>query len=176
MPSIRQTTTLANRTGVIFAMNTPMREIRYLQTRILTGIQTIDQFILNYNIFNRPSNNLQILRLQNKADEIRQHISDGIDLCTSGTILQYYKPVFDDYHTTLAPMAFVLDSYANDITTKDKNQLLNTLDGIPPPPPYPRPSIHLIPNDDTDDESDMLLSSSDDDSATSDDESTSDDE
>ena len=116
------------------------------------------------------------MRLQHKADEIRQHISDGIDLCTSSTILQYYKPVFDDYHTTLAPMAFVLDSYANDITTKDKNQLLNTLDGIPPPPPYPRPSIHLIPNDDTDDESDMLLSSSDDDSATSDDESTSDDE
>ena len=176
MPAIRQTTTLANRTGVIFAMNTPMREIRYLQTRILTGIQTIDQFILNYNIFNRPSNNLQIMRLQHKADEIRQHISDGIDLCTSSTILQYYKPVFDDYHTTLAPMAFVLDSYANEITTKDKNQLLNTLDGIPPPPPYPRPSIHLIPNDDTDDESDMLLSSSDDDSATSDDESTSDDE
>ena len=84
--------------------------------------------------------------------------------------------MFDDYNTTLAPTAFVLDSYANDITIKDKNQLLNKLDGVPLPPPHPRPSIHLIPNDDTDDESDMLLSSSDDDSATSDDESTSDDE
>ena len=176
MPAIRQATTLANRTGVIFAMNTPMREIWYLQTRILTGIQTIDQFILNYNIFNRPSNNLQIMRLQHKADEIRQHISDGIDLCTSSTTLQYYKPVFDDYHNTLAPMTFVLDSYANDITIKEKNHLLNTLDGVPPPPPHPRPSIHLIPNDDTDDDCDLLLSSSDDETATSDEESTSDDE
>ncbi len=46
MPAIRRQTTLANRTGVVFALNTPMREIRYLQTRILTGIQAIDQFIL----------------------------------------------------------------------------------------------------------------------------------
>ena len=70
-------------------------------------------------------------------------------------------------------MTFVLDSYTNDLTTKDKNQLLNKLDGIPPPPPNPRPSIHLIPNHDTDDESDdMLLSPSDDESTTSDNEST----
>ena len=73
-------------------------------------------------------------------------------------------------------MAFVLDSYTNDITIKDKNQLLNKLDGIPPPPPNPRPSIHLIPNHDTDDESDLLLSSSDDESTTSDDESTTSDD
>ena len=65
MPAIRKQTTLANRTGVVFALNTPMREIRYLQTRILTGIQAIDQFILNYNIhlINRERTTLLILRM-----------------------------------------------------------------------------------------------------------------
>ncbi len=56
------------------------------------------------------------------------------------------------------------------------NALTNTLDGVPSPPPHPRPSIHMIPNDDTDDEYDFLLPSSDDESSTSDDESTSDEE
>ncbi len=91
--AIRRQTTLANRTGVVFALNTPMREIHYLQTRILTGIQAIDQFILNYNIhlINRERTNLLILRMKHQADEIQQHINEGIDLCTSAsTSLQYY--------------------------------------------------------------------------------------
>jgi hypothetical protein len=41
MSAIRRETTLANRTGVVFAINTPLREIRNLQTRTLTGIQSI---------------------------------------------------------------------------------------------------------------------------------------
>jgi hypothetical protein len=164
-------TTLANRTGVVFALNTPMREIRYLQTRVLTGIQAIDQFILYYNIhlINRERTHLQILRMKHQADEIQQHINDGIDLCTSAsTSLQYYKPVFNDFHSILEPMVFILDSYANEITIKEKRTALNKLDGISPPPPPPRPSIPAISNDDV--EYDFSFTSSSEDDFTSDDE------
>jgi hypothetical protein len=147
MPAIRSQTSLANQTGVVFALNTPMRELRYLQTRILTGTQAIDQFILNYNIhlINRERTNLLILRMKHQADEIQQHINEGIDLCTTAsTSLQYYKPVFNDCHSILHPMVFILDSYANEITIKEKRTALNKLDGIPPTPPPPRPSIPAI--------------------------------
>ena len=87
MPALNRRTTLANRTGVVFALNTPMREIRYLQTRILTGIQAIDQFILSYNIqlTNRERTHLLILRMKHQAEEIQQHINDGMDLCTAAS-------------------------------------------------------------------------------------------
>ncbi len=110
MPALRRQITLANRAGVIFALNTPRREIRYLQTRILTGIQAIDQFILNYSthLINRERTHMLILRFKHQADEIQQHIKDGIDLCTAaGNHLQYYKPIFDDYHGTLDPTVFL---------------------------------------------------------------------
>ena len=169
MPAIRRQTTLANHTGVVFALNTPMRELRYLQTRILTGIQAIDQFILNYNIhlINRERTNLLIiLRMKHQADEIQQHINEGIDLCTTAsTSLQYYKPVFNDFHSILDPMVFILDSYANEITIKEKRTALNKLDGIPPTPPPPRPSIPAISNDD--DEYDFSFTSSSEDDSTS---------
>jgi hypothetical protein len=171
MPAIRRQTTLANRTGVVFALNTPMREIRYLQTRILTGIQAIDQFILNYNIhlINRERTNLLILRMKHQAEEIQTHINEGIDLCTSAsTSLQYYKPVFNDFHSILEPMVFILDSYANEITIKEKRTALNQLDGIPPTQPPPRPSIPDILQDD--DEYDFSFTSSSEDDFTSDDE------
>ena len=171
MPAIRKQTTLANRTGVVFALNTPMREIRYLQTRILTGIQAIDQFILNYNIhlINRERTNLLILRMKHQADEIQQHINEGIDLCTTAsTSLQYYKPAFNDFHSILDPLVFILDSYANEITIKEKRTALNKLDGIPPTPPPPRPSIPAISKDD--DEYDFSFTSPPEDDSTSDDE------
>jgi hypothetical protein len=155
MPAIRRQTTLANRTGVVFALNTPMREIHYLQTRILTGIQAIDQFILNYNynihLINRERTNLLTLRMKHQADEIQQHINEGIDLCTAAsTSLKYYKPVFNDFHSILEPMVFILDSYASETTITEKRTALNKLDGIspPPPPPPPRPSIPAISKDD----------------------------
>ncbi len=71
MPALRRQITLANRAGVIFALNTPRREIRYLQTRILTGIQAIDQFILNYSthLINRERTHMLILRFKHQADE-----------------------------------------------------------------------------------------------------------
>ena len=171
MPAIRKQTTLANRTGVVFALNTPMREIRYLQTRILTGIQAIDQFILNYNIhlINRERTNLLILRMKHQAEEIQTHIKEGIDLCTSAsTSLQYYKPIFNDFHSILKPMVFILDSYANEITIKEKRTALNQLDGIPPTQPPPEPSIPAILQDD--DEYDFYFTSSSEDDFTSEDE------
>ena len=171
MPALNRRTTLANRTGVVFALNTPMREIRYLQTRVLTGIQAIDQFIMNYNVhlINRERTHLLILRMKHQAEEIKQHIDDGMDLCTAAsTTLQYYKPVFDDFHSILEPMVFILDSYANEITIKEKRTALNKLDGIPTLPPPPRPSITIIPHDE--DEFDFSFTSSSDDDSTSDDE------
>ncbi len=107
--------------------------------------------------------------MKHQADEIQQHINDGIDLCTSaGTSLQYYKPVFNDFHSILAPMVFILDSYAYEITIKEKRTALNKLDGISPPPPPPRPSIPAISKDD--DEYDFSFTSSPEDNFTSDDE------
>jgi hypothetical protein len=84
--------------------------------------------------------------MKHQADEIQQHINEGIDLCTSAsTSLQYYKPVFNDFHSILEPMVFILDSYANEITIKEKRTALNKLDGISPPPPPPR-RISTIPH------------------------------
>jgi hypothetical protein len=174
MPAIRRQTTLANRTGVVFALNTPMREIRYLQTRILTGIQAIDQFILNYTGLDPKQTNIKIIRLRQTAHEITQHISDGIDLCTSAanstTLQNYkYKPVFDDFNTILQPMVFVLDSYANELTIKEKRTALHQLDGIPPPPPGPRPSIAEFYNEYDFDEDEYVFTSSSDNATSSDD-------
>jgi hypothetical protein len=171
MPAIRRQPTLANHTGVVFALNTPMREIRYLQTRILTGIQAIDQFILNYNIhlINRERTNLLIIRMKHQTEEIQTHINEGIDLCTSASpSLQYYKPVFDDFHSILEPMVFILDSYANEITIKEKRTALNQLDGIPSTQPPPRPSIQALVQED--DAYDFSFTSSSEDDVTSDDE------
>ena len=171
MPAIRRQPTLANHTGVVFALNTPMREIRYLQTRILTGIQAIDQFILNYNIhlINRERTNLLIIRMKHQTEEIQTHINEGIDLCTSASpSLQYYKPVFDDFHSILEPMVFILDSYANEITIKEKHTALNQLDGIPSTQPPPRPSIQALVQED--DAYDFSFTSSSEDDVTSDDE------
>ena len=171
MPAIRRQPTLANHTCVVFALNTPMREIRYLQTRILTGIQAIDQFILNYNIhlINRERTNLLIIRMKHQTEEIQTHINEGIDLCTSASpSLQYYKPVFDDFHSILEPMVFILDSYANEITIKEKRTALNQLDGIPSTQPPPRPSIQALVQED--DEYDFSFTSSSEDDVTSDDE------
>ena len=142
MPALPRQITLANRAGVIFALNTPRREIRYLQTRILTGIQAIDQFILNYSthLINRERTHMLILRFKHQADEIQQRINDGIELCNEAeNHLQYYKPIFDYYHTTLDPMVFLLNSYADSITIKETRNALNKIDGIktlsPPPTP-----------------------------------------
>jgi hypothetical protein len=43
-------------------------------------------------------------------------------------------------------MVFILDSYASELTIKQKRRTLNLLDGIPPPSPGPppRPSIAEI--------------------------------
>ena len=171
MPAIRRQPTLANHTGVVFALNTPMREIRYLQTRILTGIQAIDQFILNYNIhlINRERTNLLIISMKHQTEEIQTHINEGIELCTSASpSLQYYKPVFDDFHSILEPMVFILDSYANEITIKEKRTALNQLDGIPSTQPPPRPSIQALVQED--DAYDFSFTSSSEDDVTSDDE------
>ena len=171
MPALRQQITLANRAGVIFALHTPRREIRYLQTRILTGIQAIDQFILNYgtHLINRERTHMLILRFKHQADEIQQHINDGIDLCTDAeNHLQYYKPIFDDYHTTLEPMVFLLNSYADSITIKDTRKALNKLDGIKTPSPPQTPRLpETSPNDD---EFDFAFTSSSEDDFTSDEE------
>jgi hypothetical protein len=167
MPAFRQQITLANRAGVIFALHTPRREIRYLQTRILTGIQAIDQFILNYSthLMNRERSHMLILRFKHQADEIQQHINDGIELCNAAkNHLQYYKPIFDDYHTTLDPMVFLLNSYADSITIKETRNALNKIDGIKTPSPPPTPKL---PDDD---EFDFSFTSSSEDDFTSDDE------
>jgi hypothetical protein len=146
MPALRRQITLANRAGIIFALNTPRREIRYLQTRILTGIQAIDQFILNYSthLINRERIHMLILlvRFKHQADEIQQNINDGIDLCTTAdSNLQYCKPIFDDFHNTLDPMVFLLNSYADSITIKETRNALNKLDGIPTPSPPQTPRL-----------------------------------
>jgi hypothetical protein len=167
MPALRQQINLANRAGVIFALHTPRREIRYLQTRILIGIHAIDQFILNYSthLINRERTHMLILRFKHQADEIQQHINDGIDLCnTAENHLQYYKPIFDDYHSTLDPMVFLLNSYADSITIKDTRNALNKIDGVKPPSPPPTPKL---PDDD---EFDFSFTSSSEDDSTSDDE------
>jgi hypothetical protein len=167
MPALRQQITLANRAGVIFALHTPRRELRYLQTRILTGIQAIDQFILNYSthLINRERTHMLILRFKHQADEIQQHIKDGIDLCKAAeNHIQYYKPIFDDYHTTLDPMVFLLNSYADSITIKETRNALNKIDGIKTPSPPPTPKL---PDDD---EFDFSFTSSSEDDFTSDDE------
>jgi hypothetical protein len=167
MPALRQQITLANRAGVIFALHTPRRELRYLQTRILTGIQAIDQFILNYSthLINRERTHMLILRFKHQADEIQQHIKDGIDLCNAAeNHLQCYKPIFDDYHTTLDPMVFLLNSYADSITIKETRNALNKIDGIKTPSPPPTPKL---PDDD---EFDFSFTSSSEDDFTSDDE------
>jgi hypothetical protein len=65
-------------------------------------------------------------------------------------------------------MVFILDSYANEITIKEKRTALNQMDGISPTPPPPRPSIPAISNDD--DEYDFCFTSSSEDDFTSDDE------
>ena len=107
--------------------------------------------------------------MKHQADEIQTHINEGIDLCTSAsTSLQYYKPVFNDFHRILEPMVFILDSYANEITIKEKRTALHQLDGIPPTQPPPRPSIPAIVKDD--DEYDFSFTSSSEDDFTSDDE------
>jgi hypothetical protein len=158
MPALRQQITLANRAGVIFALHTPRREIRYLQTRVLTGIQAIDQFILNYSthLINRERTHMLILRFKHQAD--------GIDLCNAAeNHLQYYKPIFDDYHNTLDPMVFLLNSYADSITIKDTRNALNKIDGIKTPSPPPTPKL---PDDD---EFDFSFTSSSEDDFTSDD-------
>ncbi len=165
MPAIRRQITLANRAGVIFAMNTPRREIRYLQTRILTGILAIDQFILNYNthLINRERTHMLILRFKHQAD-----INDGIDLCTDENHLQYYNPIFDDYHSTLDPMVFLLNSYASSITIKETRNALNNFDGIPTPSPPRTPRLPDTTHQD--DEFDFSFTSSSEDDFSSDDE------
>ena len=170
MPALRRQITLANRAGVIFALNTPRREIRYLQTRILTGIQAIDQFILNYSthLINRERTHMLILRFKHQADEIQQHINDGIDLCTDENHLQYYKPIFDDYHSTLDPMVFLLNSYADSITIKETRNALNKIDGIPTPSPPRTPRLPDTTHQD--DEFDFSFTSSSEDDFSSDDE------
>ncbi len=107
--------------------------------------------------------------MKHQADEIQIHVNEGIDLCTSAsTSLQYYKPVFNGFHSILEPMVFILDSYANEITIKEKRTALNQLDGIPPAQPPPRPSIPAISKDD--DEYNFSSTSSSEDDLTSDDE------
>jgi hypothetical protein len=170
MPALRRQITLANRAGVIFALNIPRREIRYLQTRILTGIQAMDQFILNYSthLINRKRTHMLILRFKHQADEIQQHITDGIDLCTTvDNNLQYYKPIFDDYHNNLDPMVFLLNSYADSITIKETRNALNKLDGIPTPSPPQTPRLPETSHDD--EEFDFIFTSSSEDDFTSDD-------
>jgi hypothetical protein len=110
-----------------------------------------------------------ILRFKHHADEIQQHINDGIDLCNAAeNHLQYYKPIFDDYHSTLDPMVFLLNSYADSITIKDTRNALNKIDGVKPPSP---PSTPKLPeNSHDDDEFDFSFTSSSDDDSTSDDE------
>ncbi len=66
MPALRRQITLANRAGVIFALNTPRREIRYLQTRILTGIQAIDQYYSTH-LINRERTHMLILRFKHQT-------------------------------------------------------------------------------------------------------------
>jgi hypothetical protein len=154
-----------------------MREIRYLQTGILTGIQIIlDQFIPNYTDLDPKQTNKKIIRLRQTAHEVTQHISDGIDLCTSAansTTLQYYKPIFDDFNTILQPMVFILDSYASELTIKEKRTALHQLDGIPQPPPGPppRPSVTEFYNEyDFEEDEDVYTSSSDNATSSDDDE------
>jgi hypothetical protein len=173
MPALRRQITLANRAGVIFALNTPRRKIRYLQTRILTGIQAIDQFILNYSThlinINRERTHTLILRFKHQANEIQLHINDGIGLCTAAdNNLQYYKPIFGDYHNTLDPMVFLLNSYTDSITIKETGNALNKLDGVktPSPPPTAKP----LETSHDDDEFEFYFTSSSEDDFTSDDE------
>ncbi len=64
-------------------------------------------------------------------------------------------------------MVFILDSYANEITIKEKRTALNQLDGIPPTQPPPRPSIPAILDAD---EYDFSFTSSSEDDFTSEDE------
>ncbi len=110
-----------------------------------------------------------ILHFKHQADEIQQHINDGIDLCTAtDNNLQYYKPIFDDYHTTLDPMVFLLNSHVDSTTIKETRNAQNKLDGVSTPSHPPTPRLPDISHDD--DEFDFSFTSSSEDDFTSDDE------
>ena len=68
-------------------------------------------------------------------------------------------------------MVFVLDSYASELTIKEKCTALHQLDGIPPPPsgPPPRPSIAEFDNHYDFDEDEYVFASSSDNATSSDD-------
>jgi hypothetical protein len=118
---------------------------------------------------NRERTHMLILRFKHQTDEIQQHINDGIDLCNSvENHLQYYKPIFDDYHNNLDPMVFLLNSYADSITIKEIRTALNKLDGVKTPSPPPTPKLPEISHDD--DEFEFSFTSSSEDDFTSDNE------
>ncbi len=79
-----------------------------------------------------------------------------------------YNPTFDDYHSTLDPMVFLLNSYADSITIKETRNALNKIDGVKTSSPPPTPKLPEISHDD--EEFDFSFTSSSDDDFTSDDE------
>ncbi len=56
-----------------------------------------------------------------------------MELTSAQHLKTTYKPIFDDYHSTLDPIAFLLNSYADSITIKQALNALNKLDGIQTP-------------------------------------------